>query len=83
MTARLPRKVRRVLAALDNAPQPLTGSDLCHITCHWPGTIYPILERLTDAGWIERHTTDSHLLGYQLTDTGRHHTRRMRTGGKP
>jgi len=74
VTASLTRPVRRILHALDNASRPLTGGDLCRITCHWPGTIYPALERLERAGWIEKRPTPKTIHGYQLTDRGRQHS---------
>lgn len=71
MTVRLPRKIRRILMALHHTGLPLTGAQLCRITCHWPGTVYPALDRLERNGWIERATDRAKIPGYRLTDHGR------------
>ncbi|MFE9812332.1 hypothetical protein [Streptomyces sp. NPDC005548] len=71
MPVRLPRKIRRILYALDLAGQPLTGAELCHVTCYGPGTMYPAIDQLRKAGWIALATDQRG--GYQLTDLGRLH----------
>ncbi|MER5843228.1 winged helix-turn-helix domain-containing protein [Streptomyces prasinus] len=83
MTVRIPRKTRRIIMALHNAQRPLTGGDLCRITCHWPGTVYPALEQLERAGWIEKRPTPKSIHGYQLTDRGRQHAGLPARGGGP
>lgn len=69
MAVRLQRKIRRILAAIHTAQRPLTGLELADVTCHGPGTLYPALDRLMEAGWIERRAVaGGHL--YEITDTG-------------
>ena len=70
MAARLPRKVRRILHALDLAGRPLTAAELSRATCHGIGTVYVALDRLEEAGWITREQADGPST-YQLTDHGR------------
>lgn len=69
MTARLTRKIRRILMALDVAERPLSGADLGRVTCYRPGTIYPAIARLEEATWIERE--DGTPTRYHLTPVGR------------
>ncbi|MFJ2961209.1 PadR family transcriptional regulator [Streptomyces collinus] len=73
MTARLTRPVRRIVMALHIAGRPLTGGDLCRITCHWPGTVYPALDRLQRAGWIASAAGPGAVAAYQLTPHGQRH----------
>jgi len=52
---RLTHSLRAVLEALTAtaADEPLYGYQLCELTDLGPGTVYPILERLTELGWVE------------------------------
>lgn len=38
--------------------EPAWGLRICELTGHGPGTIYPALERLMKAGWIEDQWED-------------------------
>lgn len=71
MTTRLPRKIRRILAALHYVDRTLTGGDLMRVTCYGPGAIYLSLERLEDNGWIERVPGPKAIPAYRLTGHGR------------
>lgn len=71
MSARITRKVRRIVMALHHVERPLTGGDLCRITCHWPGTVYPALDQLERAGWIQQRPGPKVIPVYELTDHGR------------
>jgi hypothetical protein len=73
VTIRLPRKIRRILAAIHHMGSPLTGADLMRITCYGPGAIYPSLERLERNGWIERAPGPKAVPTYRLTAHGRQH----------
>jgi PadR family transcriptional regulator PadR len=44
-----------VLDVVMSAPQddPAWGLRICEATAHGPGTVYPALDRLMKAGWIE------------------------------
>lgn len=54
MRIRMTDPTLRVLGALAEAhPQPLAGSDFINTIRIFSGTLYPILERLERAGWIE------------------------------
>jgi PadR family transcriptional regulator, regulatory protein PadR len=46
-----------VLDVIMNAPEddPAWGLRICETTGHGPGTVYPALDRLMKAGWIEDH----------------------------
>lgn len=53
MSRRVTRKVRRVLTALLAAPDhAATGIQICTATTMWPGTVYPILDRLLENDWV-------------------------------
>jgi DNA-binding PadR family transcriptional regulator len=54
-TIRLTTVVMDVLDVLTNSPpdDPAWGLRLCEDTGHGTGTIYPALDRLMKAGWIE------------------------------
>lgn len=71
MSARLPRRIRRILMALHYAQRPLTGAELCHATCHGTGIVYLALDRLEAAGWIERQPWANAVPAYRLTAKGR------------
>lgn len=49
--------IRDVLAAVINAPPdaPAWGLNICNTTGRGPGTVYPALDRLMKAGWIQDH----------------------------
>lgn len=58
MTARRIRVTLVIMNVLDvimSAPQddPAWGLRVCEATGHGPGTVYPALDRLMAAGWIE------------------------------
>ncbi len=46
---------RRVLAAFPAPPRDIYGLSLCQRTGLPAGTIYPILVRLEQAGWVESY----------------------------
>lgn len=53
-SVRMTMPTRTVLAALlDNPTEELWGMRLMQLTTFGSGTIYPILTRLEDRGWIE------------------------------
>lgn len=57
---RVTATVAKVLAAFLAAPDhDRYGLELMHTTGHPSGTLYPILARLTDAGWITAHWEDT------------------------
>lgn len=49
--------VMDVLDVVMNAPtdDPTWGLRICEATGHGPGSVYPCLERLLKAGWLEDH----------------------------
>jgi DNA-binding PadR family transcriptional regulator len=49
-----------VLDVIMSAPSddPAWGLRICEATGHGPGTVYPALDRLMKAGWIEDHWED-------------------------
>lgn len=56
---RVTAAVAKVLAAfLADADADRYGLELMRATGHASGTLYPILARLTDAGWVESHWED-------------------------
>jgi DNA-binding PadR family transcriptional regulator len=71
VTVRLQRKIRRILGALDLADRPITATDLARVTCYGPATIYPALDRLLRAGWIELTGGPRGVAAYELTEHGR------------
>jgi DNA-binding PadR family transcriptional regulator len=79
MTApfRLTTTTRLVLAALRDTDKPVWGFEICRRTGLKSGTIYPILGRLAEHGWVESwDETDPHpgrppRRFYQLTERGR------------
>lgn len=73
-----------VIAVLDRAveAEPAYGTQICRATGLGPGTVHPILQHLTAAGWAESWTKPAHQGDqprpggpprryYRLTDTGR------------
>lgn len=70
---RLTRRVRRVVAYLHNAEiRDTRGIDICLATAMGPGIVWPILDRLTDAGWATRREIGSPVRAcYPLTEIGR------------
>ena len=59
MAMRLTQHTLLVLRTLMNEPVELSGSDICELVNKMPGrvplvsgTVYPILHRLENAGWI-------------------------------
>jgi PadR family transcriptional regulator, regulatory protein PadR len=48
-----------ILDVIMNAPEDLAwGLRICEATGHGSGTVYPALDRLMTAGWIEDHWED-------------------------
>jgi PadR family transcriptional regulator PadR len=78
-TPRLTKSVIGVLEALLAATddKPAWGLSICADADLGPGTVYPILERLQNNGWITSREEDGPHPGrparryYQLTDDGR------------
>src|SRR6202035_5004195 len=77
-TIRLSSQTRAVLSAfLERASQWRYGYDLSRETDLKAGTLYPILMRLSDAGWLETRWEESSAPGrpprhmYRLTQDGR------------
>jgi DNA-binding PadR family transcriptional regulator len=75
---RLTRTATRTLLAFLEAPRNWRyGYDLMKITDLSSGTLYPLLGRLTEDGWLESRWEESELPGkpprqlYRLTATGR------------
>jgi PadR family transcriptional regulator PadR len=76
---RLTAVIMDVLDVLTNAPSdnPPWGLRICEQTGHGAGTIYPALERLRKAGWIDARWEDPappdrpRRRYYELTSTGR------------
>jgi len=74
---RLTSHTLKVLAAL-MAPSEQSGADIARLTKMASGTLYPILLRLEEAGWVESHweADDPHKLGrprrrlYRVTGVG-------------
>lgn len=66
-----------VLRTLLSSPDPIWGLRIVKAIDRAPGTVYPILARLEDAGWIEGSwEDDSERVGprrrlYVLSETGR------------
>jgi DNA-binding transcriptional regulator PaaX len=68
-----------VLDVVMSAPQddPAWGLRICEATGHGPGTVYPALDRLMKAGWIEDRWEDSEPADrprrrfYTITSVGR------------
>lgn len=73
---RLTTATRLVLAALQAADKPAWGFEICRRTGLKSGTIYPILNRLNEHGWVEAWDETSPHPGrpprrfYQLTERG-------------
>ena len=79
---RLTRTATRTLLAFLEAPRSWRyGYDLMKVTDLSSGTLYPLLARLTEDGWLEARWEESELPGkpprqlYRLTATGRIQTR--------
>lgn len=81
MPARI-RLTMPTLAVLDRlagarGDDPVWGLRICEETGLGPGTVYPILERLQDAGWVTATWEDPQPSGrprrrfYEITSTGR------------
>ena len=68
---------RTLLAFLDATRSWGYGYDLMKVTDLSSGTLYPLLARLTEDGWLESRWEESELAGkpprqlYRLTATGR------------
>ncbi|MFF0009563.1 PadR family transcriptional regulator [Streptomyces tibetensis] len=81
-TPRLTKSVIGVLNALMAATEdkPAWGLSICADADLGPGTVYPILERLTDHGWVtswdeaEPHPGRPARRYYRLTENGRART---------
>jgi PadR family transcriptional regulator PadR len=80
---RLTRTTARTLAAFLEAPGSWRyGYDLMKVADISSGTLYPLLARLTEDGWLESRWEDSQLPGkpprqlYRLTAIGRVQARR-------
>ena len=76
---RLTRTTTRALLAFLEAPRSWRyGYDLMKVADLSSGTLYPLLARLTDDGWLESRWEESEFPGkpprqlYRLTATGRH-----------
>ena len=76
---RLTSHTLKVLAALMASTEPnQSGADIARLTKMASGTLYPILLRLEEAGWVESHweADDPHELGrprrrlYRVTGVG-------------
>lgn len=82
-TKRAPRitlqTLKTIALLLESDPHPLSGADIFNRTRMFSGTLYPILGRLEEAGWIkgEWEKIDPSKAGrprrrlYTLTGTGR------------
>jgi DNA-binding PadR family transcriptional regulator len=75
---RLTRSTTRALLAFLDAPGSWRyGYDLMKVADLSSGTLYPLLARLTDEGWLESRWEESEFSGkpprqmYRLTATGR------------
>jgi PadR family transcriptional regulator, regulatory protein PadR len=80
---RLTRTTTRALLAFLEAPNSWRyGYDLMKVAALSSGTLYPLLARLTDDGWLESRWEESEFPGkpprqlYRLTATGRIQARR-------
>ncbi|MFD5582223.1 PadR family transcriptional regulator [Streptomyces sp. NPDC127063] len=92
---RLTKPTIAVLEALLSATsdKPAWGLSICRDADLGPGTVYPILDRLAERGWVDSHEESGPHPGrpprrfYELTGTGRQKTvealesRRMRRFG--
>ena len=74
------RATRRVLLVLLTGAPNLYGYSMCRAANVGPGTLYPLLERLEHAGWVERSWALTTVQGmptgfrralYKLTGKGR------------
>lgn len=79
---RLTRTLTRTLLAFLESPRSWRyGYDLMKVADLSSGTLYPILARLTEDGWLESRWQESELPGkpprqlYRLTATGRSQAR--------
>ena len=79
---RLTRTTTRALLAILEAPQSWRyGYDLMKVADLSSGTLYPLLARLTDDGWLESRWEESEVQGkpprqmYRLTVSGRSQAR--------
>jgi PadR family transcriptional regulator PadR len=78
---RLTQVVLDVLDVLTNSPpdNPAWGLRLCRVTGLGTGTVYPALDRLLKAGWINDYWEDPSPVDrprrrfYEVTSTGREH----------
>jgi DNA-binding MarR family transcriptional regulator len=78
---RLTAVIMDVLDVLTNSPPdaPAWGFRLCDVTGYGTGTIYPALDRLMKAGWIEDRWEDPPPADrptrrfYEITSAGREH----------
>ncbi|MFF0095295.1 PadR family transcriptional regulator [Streptomyces canus] len=76
---RLTKPTIAVLQALlvATSDKPAWGLSICRDADLGPGTVYPILDRLTERGWITSHEESTPHPGrparrhYELTSTGR------------
>ncbi len=69
---RVTRKVRRVLAAVPSSTQsPARGSRICKTAGLGTGTVYPAIDRMVEAGWLEETRDGSNTyLVYRRTPEG-------------
>jgi DNA-binding PadR family transcriptional regulator len=81
---RLTRTMTRTLLAFLESPRSWRyGYDLMKVADLSSGTLYPLLARLSDDGWLESQWQDSELPGkpprqlYRLTATGRVQARQV------
>ena len=86
---RLTRPTARALAIFLEAPRRWRhGYDLMKEAGLSSGTLYPLLARLTDDGWLESYWEESPLPGkpprqlYRLSPTGRTEARRALLGAR-
>ncbi|MEV6599913.1 helix-turn-helix transcriptional regulator [Actinoplanes sp. NPDC051346] len=64
MATRVPRVTASLIAVIDaliDAPRddPPWGLRLCEQTGYGPGTVYPLLDRLHELGWVEAYWEDA------------------------
>ncbi len=87
---RLTRTTTRALAAFLETPSSWRyGYDLMQVADLSSGTLYPLLARLADDGWLESRWEESELPGrpprqlYRLTATGRVQARKALERAQP
>jgi PadR family transcriptional regulator, regulatory protein PadR len=83
------RTSKSVVAVLrDHHGEDLWGLRVCHLTKLPSGTVYPILAKLEELGWVEAHWDDSETTGprrrlYEISDAGRQHTAELLGSNPP